>query len=239
MLYVLLYFQANILHDEQAIMREIVDKFFPDNWIISIYMGSLVINLGEVWDSYKAARSALGNTLTSGNIKNQSAKHLKKLDMSIKDVKQHLNEGFLSQEYLLTHLNKVFTIIRQANCTLKWSILHTSQLSSQAESNKKLKAIRDQVIKDFQYDQFKLIDLLLNLSQLEFNVREIYRKMVEDKQVQWESLKKEAKERTQELSEVFSGTKPLTRIAKNENLEKWSVYKLYLQYSELSNFNVR
>ena len=221
MLYVLLYFQANILHNEQAIMREIVDKFFPDNWILSFYMGSLVINLGEAWDSYKAARSALGNTLTSGNIKNQSTKHLKKLDTSIKDVKQHLNEGFLSQEYLLTHLNKVFAIIRQANCTLKWSILHTSQLSFQSESNKKLKAVRDQVIRDFQYDQFKLIDLLLNLSQLEFNVREIYRKMVEDKQAQWESLKNEAKERTQELSEVFSGTKPLTRIAKNENLEKW------------------
>lgn len=76
-------------------------------------------------------------------------------------------------------------------------------------------------MRDFQYDEFKIIDLLLNLSQLEFNVREIYKKMVEEKQKQWETLKKEAKERTQELSEVFSGTKPLTRIAKNENLEKW------------------
>jgi WASH complex subunit strumpellin len=52
-------------------------------------------------------------------------------------------------------------------------------------------------------------------------VREIYRRMIDQKQVQWESLQKEAKERTEELSEVFSGNKPLTRIAKNENLEKW------------------
>jgi len=35
------------------------------------------------------------------------------------------------------------------------------------------------------------------------------------------NIKKEAKERTLELSEVFTGTKPLTRIAKNENLQKW------------------
>lgn len=76
-------------------------------------------------------------------------------------------------------------------------------MSSLAESNKRFKAIRDQVIKDFQYDEYKLLDLLLNLSQLEFNVREIYRKMVDQKQTQWESLKNEAKERTQELSEVI------------------------------------
>jgi WASH complex subunit strumpellin len=54
MLYILLYFKPDILNNEQAIMREIVDKFFPDNWILSIYMGSLVVNLGEQWDNYKA-----------------------------------------------------------------------------------------------------------------------------------------------------------------------------------------
>ena len=222
MLYILLYFKADILHNEQAVMREIVDKFFPDNWIVSIYMGSLVVNLSESWDPYKAAKNALANTLVPNNIRQQSVNHLNKLNECIKDVKQnYLNEGFLTQEYLLTHLNKVLTLLRQANCTLKWSILHTSQLSAVADSNKRLKQIRDQVHKDFQFDPNRILDLLLNLSQLEFNVREIYRKMIEQKQIQWEMLKKEASERTRELSEVFSGTKPLTRIAKNENLEKW------------------
>jgi WASH complex subunit strumpellin len=147
--------------------------------------------------------------------------HANKMLECIKEVRQHLNEGFLTQEYLLTHLNKVYALFRQANCTLKWTILHTNQLSSLVEANKRLKAIRDQVLKDLQYDANKLLDLLLNLSQLEYNVREIYRRMIEQKQGQWEQLKKEAVERTQELSEVFSGTKPLTRIAKNDNLQKW------------------
>lgn len=39
MLYILLYFDGKILNKEQAIMREIVDKHFPDNWVISYYMG--------------------------------------------------------------------------------------------------------------------------------------------------------------------------------------------------------
>lgn len=43
-------------------MREIVDKFFPDNWVVSYYMG-LTANLIEAWEPYKAAKQALNNTL--------------------------------------------------------------------------------------------------------------------------------------------------------------------------------
>ncbi len=107
MLYILLYFKPDILHNESAVMREIVDKFFPDNWIISIYMGSMIVNLSETWDSYKAAKNALSNTLNTANIKQQSVHHLNKMNECIKEIKQNLNEGFLTQEYLLTSLNKV------------------------------------------------------------------------------------------------------------------------------------
>lgn len=37
MLFVCLFFKPKILHEEFAIMREIVDKFFPDNWVIIYY----------------------------------------------------------------------------------------------------------------------------------------------------------------------------------------------------------
>ena len=119
MLYIILYFKPETLHNEQAVMREIVDKFFPDNWILSIYMGSIVINLGEVWEPYKAARSALANTLVPVNIKQQSTYHFNKLNESTKDVRQHLNEGFLTQEYLLTHLNKgrIYSYMRFTSVT--------------------------------------------------------------------------------------------------------------------------
>jgi WASH complex subunit strumpellin len=93
MLYIVLYFKPEILNHEQAVMREIVDKYFPDNWILSVYMGSIIVNLAEQWDNYKAARNALANTLTPANIKQQSIHHYTKLAECMKDVKTNLNEG--------------------------------------------------------------------------------------------------------------------------------------------------
>ena len=44
---------------------------------------------------------------------------------------------------------------------------------------------------------------------------QMFRKMLDEKQQKWEANKKEGSERMQELSDVFSGTKPLTRVEKN------------------------
>lgn len=47
----------------------------------------------------------------------------------------------------------------------------------------------------------------------------MFKQMLADKQKKWEEHKKEGSERIQELSDVFSGTKPLTRVEKNgENI---------------------
>lgn len=42
MLYVLLYFSVRTLVEEGSTMREIVDRHFNDNWIITLYMGHVV-----------------------------------------------------------------------------------------------------------------------------------------------------------------------------------------------------
>ena len=43
----------------------------------------------------------------------------------------------------------------------------------------------------------------------------MFRKMLEEKKKTWGDNQKEASERMIELGEVFSGTKPLTRVEKN------------------------
>lgn len=46
----------------------------------------------------------------------------------------------------------------------------------------------------------------------------MFKQMLVEKQQKWEEHKKEGSERMAELGEVFSGTKPLTRVEKNGQL---------------------
>ena len=43
----------------------------------------------------------------------------------------------------------------------------------------------------------------------------MFKKLLDEKEQKWEAYKKEGSERMTELGEVFSGTKPLTRVEKN------------------------
>ncbi len=44
---------------------------------------------------------------------------------------------------------------------------------------------------------------------------QMFKKLLDEKQQKWEAYKLEGSERMTELGEVFSGTKPLTRVEKN------------------------
>lgn len=56
----------------------------------------------------------------------------------------------------------------------------------------------------------------------------MFRKMLDDKELKWDENKKEGSERMQELSDVFSGTKPLTRVDKNGTL--FDIKLLHVKY---------
>jgi len=91
MLYVILYFAPEILHREQATMREIVDKHFSDNWIISWYLG-FTVDLSVAWAGYKSAQLALNNTLSPTNIKEMHDTHVEKMAAILKNLQQLLTE---------------------------------------------------------------------------------------------------------------------------------------------------
>lgn len=53
---------------------------------------------------------------------------------------------------------------------------------------------------------------------MSYCVLQMFKQMLVEKQQKWEEHKKEGSERMAELGEVFSGTKPLTRVEKNGQL---------------------
>ena len=52
-----------------------------------MYMG-ITVNLWEAWEPYKAARTALSNTLQSDNVVNQATKYIEKLPVLNKMVRE-------------------------------------------------------------------------------------------------------------------------------------------------------
>lgn len=137
-------------------MREIVDKHFADNWVLPYYMGKLV-DLTLAWDHFKAAKTALNNTLFSENIKEIVEKYQGKLAECTKKTKEFLSEGSLNEDFILDKVNSLLQVIRDANVCIRWVILHRMTFYKKA-----LEMITPVFPKD------KILTLLLYTSQFEF-----------------------------------------------------------------------
>jgi len=144
LLYVILYFDPQMLEREQAKMREIVDKHFPDGWILSMYMG-ITVDLVEAWEPYRAARTALNNTLDTDNISLQAQRHVAKVVRLNTEIVNLLKQGVLHDQYVLDHVPKLLHVMRDANVTIRWLMLHTHR-NARTDMHKQSKAVKDQVI---------------------------------------------------------------------------------------------
>lgn len=224
MLFVCLYFSPDILQGEFAVMREIVDKFFADNFVISVYMGTIV-NLIEHWDPYKAAKAALSNTMDVKNVRTVAGQFRNEISELNPKIAQLLKEGVLTEENILNRINEHMNTSRRANVTLRWMMLHTVPLPGEfldtAACVKKCKQLREQIVTDLKFNPMELFRLLLNTSEFELRIRDIYKLLLSERYTKLNEYKKEAHDRITELADVFGGNKPLNRLAPNEELQKW------------------
>jgi WASH complex subunit strumpellin len=209
MLYVILYFAADLLHKKENVMREIVDKCFPDNWMVAFYMG-YVVDLQDAWLPYKAATAALKNILEKRNVDENIAKHAAQVPKLNQELDRLLTEGVLIEEYVLEHVRKILTLVRECNFTIRWLLLHRTT------SHKKY---REQIVAAT--NLFDFMRLLMHSAQLEFLLKSIFKKLLDTKEARWDSCKKESSERMLELSSYYSGSKELSRQKKNQSLEDY------------------
>lgn len=203
-------------------MREIVDKYFPDNFVISIYMG-YTVNLVEAWEPFKAAKSALLNTMEPINIKEYASSYGASVPRLFKITSSLLKEGNITRESLLKDINNIINNLRECNVTIRWLMLHTLLKPGNNDRNKKLKQLREAVITESKCQPVAIFKLLLNTAQLELITKDLYKQLLNDREKNWDELQNESYKSLIELSEVFSGTKPLTRIPKNEDLQQWFI----------------
>lgn len=79
MIFVLSFFDSDLLMKERAKMREIADKHFSDNWVVPIYLG-YIADLLEYWIDFPAAKAALANNITLENVKVFAQRHSEHLN---------------------------------------------------------------------------------------------------------------------------------------------------------------
>lgn len=209
MLFVILYFAPDILNKQKTSMREIVDKYFQDNWVIATYMGTIV-DLTVEWAHYPAAKAALDNVINLQLVKQLHEQNGRLMVRCQDELKELLKEGILQQEYLLDHIQEVLQCVRHCNIALRWRLMH-----------RKCKSLEYRKVIEQQVKPQLVVDLLLQTSQLEYVVKALLQQILSDKQLAWTDGRALAVEKMTELSEYFTGNKALTKVKRNDDLVQW------------------
>jgi len=204
MLFVILFFSPDTLQNNDFILREIVDKFFFDNWNVPYFMG-FTFDLSIIWKPFKAARTAIENTMKSNATRyyNRNFEMMPKFHQKIKEV---LSDGFTKTEQLLDGINNYVKLCRDSNVVLRFMILHTRQ------PGKKI---------PFPCDRDLLLAFLLDLAQFEFELKNALEHALDTKPELWAEQQQLAVNLLRELALSFSGTLSLSSLQKDENLQKW------------------
>ncbi|XP_043487767.1 WASH complex subunit 5 isoform X1 [Polistes fuscatus] len=212
MLVIILCFIPDILNTQTTVMREIVDKFFSDNWVISIYMG-IVINLKDWWLPYKAARTALNNNLETSNIKTIAQKHGQKMEELLRETEEVELAGALDENAIGSLVN----LVRDCNVTLRWILLHTTSLNL----SKRSRSLQQLVITESKYTEINCLRLLLNTAQIEQDVKQTYKELLVGKETKWFRDKEACVKRIIDLAQIFGDNKSLDGIEKIQDLHAW------------------
>ncbi|CAK1556303.1 unnamed protein product [Leptosia nina] len=219
MLVVCLFFAPHYLHGDLPKMREIIDKFFPSNWIIPIYMG-VTMNVFDYWESFKAAKSCLANTCNNKMIKEIFSKRGNSVPLLITKTQQLLKEGILTDDFVLDNISKIMNLILNSNHVLRLLLLHSTDVIF-FDNHRKSKQLRDLVIKETNYDPSQLLELLISTAELELKVREFLKKLLGNRSQSWNMNKNIALETLNNLSELFTGNKTYTKVVQNDELKVW------------------
>ena len=108
------------------------------------------------------------------------------LQKLLPETQKLLQEGALTPENVIDSSVKVLNIIRDCNVTLRWLMLHTTNLTPMGEQNKRCRQLRDIVLNETKSRHGQIFHLLLNTSQFEFKLQGMYKKMISKRKSNWE-----------------------------------------------------
>ena len=193
LLVVILFFCPNLLEKDRRMMYDIFSKHYHDNVVISFYMG-YTIDIYEYWRDFKEACSVIDSNIKSNYLKEEKNKKIVRINVINSKIKEYLNEGVMTEEYVLKNIENLLSIMREGNLILRWFLLQRNI------TYKKYREIINEGLNDKD-----LINLLLNLSQFEDLLKTMFQKLVFNKEEMWENDRNFCIQKLSELISYYSG----------------------------------
>ncbi|KAL9189378.1 hypothetical protein ACHAXT_009053 [Thalassiosira profunda] len=224
MLYVILFFDPIALREESAKMREIVDKYFHDNWVIHLYAG-MTADLSLEWQRFPAAKAALDNVLQIDNVKRLHIYNTKLIGQCMAELRAYLTMGVLTDSYVLDNRHDLLNCLRRCNIAIRWRVLH--RRTGNAQHHPIVCATAENAATDpklegsFAVNDTHLVSLILLTAQLELQLKESFRDLLEKKESIWISCRTQACTMMKDLAEYFKGDQTLARVSRHDGLVQW------------------
>ena len=208
LLVVILFFCPDLLEKDRRIMYDIFSKHYHDNIVISFYMG-YTIDIYEYWRDFKEAGNVLDSNIKANYLREEKNRKLARISVVDNKIKEYLNEGVMTEEYVLKNIENLLMIMREGNLILRWFILQRDI------TNKKFREIINEGLSNKD-----LISLLLNLSQFEDLLKTMFQKLVFNKEEMWENDRNYCIQKLSELISYYSGNSAFNTM----KLEGYSKY---------------
>jgi WASH complex subunit strumpellin len=225
MLYVVLFFDPAVLRDETGKLREAVDKYFHDNWVVHVYAG-LTADLSLEWNErFPAAKFALDNVLKVDNVKRLHIGNAKLIGQCMAELRAYLTMGILTDKFVLDNKHDLLNCLRRCNIAARWRILHRR---CSTEEYREIVCAKSEVLSTdpkleggFVVTDAHVVSLLLLSSQLEMQLKEIFRDLLDKKENIWVTCRENASTIMHDLADYFKGDQTLAKVSRHDGLIAW------------------
>ncbi|KAK6731843.1 hypothetical protein RB195_007976 [Necator americanus] len=185
--YVCLLFKPSTLKSDFSKMRQVVEDFFRDEWVLQLGLG-LNVNLLDSWCSYRAALAAITSQVDLTKAKDMAAYHYNALS------KLTIPQG----KILPNDFDAQIRLIFQYNSSLRWLILHTSKTTTKKAST------YVQAIDIYPQFEAQSLVLFLRASNFEMEFFSAYRNSLRNKEENIKKVTSSTCSIISEMAQLFS-----------------------------------
>lgn len=227
MLYVALFFDPALLRDDAARMREVVDRYFCDNWVVHVYAG-VTADLTLEWSRFPAAKAAIEGVVNLDTVRSMHVSNARLVGRCMAELRAYLTMGILTDPFVLDNGRDLLGCLRRCNAAARWRVLHRRTANARyhpivcaavpagtGSADPKLEG--DHAVSDAH-----VVSLILLTSQLEMQLKEIFRGLLERREEIWTGCRASASGIMTDLSHYYrGGDRALARVPRHDGLVQW------------------